>query len=45
LLTETVHDAAGIAEILAPYRVNRIEAELKGISATVPVYCVRGPQS
>jgi class 3 adenylate cyclase len=43
LLTENVHGAAGIAEILAPYRVNRSEAELKGVSATMPVYCVQGP--
>ena len=43
LLTENVHAAAGIPEILAPYRVSRSEAELKGVSATVPVYCVQGP--
>jgi class 3 adenylate cyclase len=43
LLTENVHAAAGIPEILAPYRVSRSEAELKGVSATMPVYCVQGP--
>jgi class 3 adenylate cyclase len=42
LLTENVYGAEGIREILAPYRVNRSDAELKGISATVPVYCVQG---
>ncbi len=43
LLTENVHATAGIPEILAPYRVSRSEAELKGVSATMPVYCVQGP--
>jgi len=43
LLTENVHTAAGIPEILGAYRVSRSEAELKGVSATIPVYCVQGP--
>jgi class 3 adenylate cyclase len=42
LLTENVHSAEGIPEILAPYRVNRSDAELKGVSATMPVYRVGG---
>ena len=43
LLTENVHGAAGIAEILASYRVDRSEAELKGVSTTMPVYRVQRP--
>jgi len=41
LLTDAVHDAEGLAEILAPYRVSRSEAQLKGVSQTMPVYCVQ----
>jgi class 3 adenylate cyclase len=37
-ITEDVHDAAGVAEIVAPYSVVKGEAELKGISNAMSVY-------
>jgi class 3 adenylate cyclase len=37
-ITEDVHDAAGVAEIIAPYSVAKSEAELKGVSKAMSVY-------
>jgi class 3 adenylate cyclase len=37
-ITEEVHGAQGVAEIIAPYPVTKSEAELKGVSKPVPVY-------
>ena len=37
-ITEDVHDAAGVAEIVAPYSVAKIEAELRGVSKAMSVY-------
>jgi class 3 adenylate cyclase len=37
-ITEDVYDAAGVAEIVAPYAVAKSEVELKGVSKTMPVY-------
>ena len=37
-ITEDVHDAAGVAEIVAPYWVAKSEAELKGVSNAMSVY-------
>jgi class 3 adenylate cyclase len=37
-ITEDVHDAAGVAEIAAPYSVAKSEAELKGVSKPMSVY-------
>ena len=42
VITDNVRQSTGIAEILAPYRVDKSAAELKGISGSVPVYFVRG---
>jgi len=39
-MTEDVHGAGGVASILAPYEVQRSEAELKGVEGAVPVYRV-----
>ena len=37
-LTEEVHGAPGVAEIIAPYPVAKSEAELKGVSKAMRVY-------
>ena len=37
-ITEDVHDAAGVAEIVAPYSVAKGDAELKGVSKAMSVY-------
>ena len=37
-ITEDVHDAAGVAEIVAPYSVAKSDAELKGVSKAMSVY-------
>ncbi|WP_245438785.1 adenylate/guanylate cyclase domain-containing protein [Bradyrhizobium sp. SK17] len=37
-ITEDVHRAPEVAEIIAPYPVTRSEAELKGVSKAMPVY-------
>lgn len=39
-ITEAVHGAPAVAEIIAPYKVARSEAELKGISQAMSVYRV-----
>ena len=44
-MTEDVYNAAGVAEILTSYRVQKTTAELKGVSATVAVYKISGPAS
>jgi class 3 adenylate cyclase len=44
-MTEDVYSAAGVAEILASYRVQKRTAELKGVSATVPVYQISRRES
>ena len=44
-MTDDVYSAAGVAEILASYRVQKTKAELKGVSATVAVYQVSGRAS
>jgi class 3 adenylate cyclase len=41
-MTDDVHAAPGVAEILTPYRVQATRAELKGVSDTVSVYRVAG---
>jgi class 3 adenylate cyclase len=42
-MTEDVHVAPNVAEILAPYRIEMTAAELKGVSDRVSVYRVAGP--
>jgi class 3 adenylate cyclase len=37
-ITEEVHRAPFVAEIVAPYPVIKRQAELKGVSNAVPVY-------
>ncbi len=37
-LTEEVHGASGVAEIIAPYPVAKSEAELKGVSKAMLIY-------
>ena len=37
-ITEEVHAAPHVAEIIAPYPVTKSEAELKGVSKAMPVY-------
>lgn len=37
-LTEDVHGAPDVAEIIAPYPVTKSQAELKGVSKPMPVY-------
>jgi len=37
-ITEEVHGAPDVAEIIAPYPVAKSEAELKGVSKAMPVY-------
>ena len=37
-ITEEVYGAPDVAEIIAPYPVAKSEAELKGVSKTMPVY-------
>jgi class 3 adenylate cyclase len=37
-ITGDVYDAAGVAEIVAPYAVAKSEVELKGVSKAMPVY-------
>jgi class 3 adenylate cyclase len=37
-ITEDVHDAAGVTEIVAPYSVVKGDAELKGVSTPMSVY-------
>ena len=37
-ITEDVYDAAGVAEIVAPYSVAKSEAALKGVSKAMAVY-------
>lgn len=37
-LTEEVHSAAGVKEIIAPYPVTKSEAELKGVSKPMSIY-------
>jgi class 3 adenylate cyclase len=37
-ITEEVHDASGVADIIAPYPVTRSQAELKGVSKAMSVY-------
>ena len=44
-MTDDVYSTAGVAEILASYRVQRRTAELKGVSAAVPVYQISGRES
>jgi class 3 adenylate cyclase len=41
-MTEQVHDAPGVAGILAPLAVEPTAAELKGVEGAVAVYRVRG---
>ena len=37
-ITEDVHDAEGVAEIIAPYPVAKSEAELRGVNKAMSVY-------
>jgi len=37
-MTEEVHSAPGVAEIIAPYPVTKSEAELKGVSKAMSIY-------
>jgi class 3 adenylate cyclase len=37
-ITEDVHGAPGVADIIAPYPVTKSQAELKGVSKPMPVY-------
>ena len=39
-VTEDVHNAPGVGEILVPYVVRRIETELKGLDHTTSVYFI-----
>jgi class 3 adenylate cyclase len=44
-MTDEVYSTAGVAEILAAYHVHKSTAELKGVSAAVPVYQISGRES
>jgi class 3 adenylate cyclase len=44
-MTDEVYSTAGVAEILAAYHVQKSTAELKGVSAAVPVYQISGRES
>ncbi|HZR73547.1 adenylate/guanylate cyclase domain-containing protein [Bradyrhizobium sp.] len=37
-ITEDVHDASGVADIIAPFPVTKSQAELKGVSKAMSVY-------
>ncbi len=39
-LTQDVHDAPGVTELLAPFGARRIETELKGVDQVTPVHIV-----
>jgi class 3 adenylate cyclase len=42
-VTADIHDAPGVADILAPFVSRRIETELKGVDQPTPVYFVGAP--